>query len=229
MFEIIIKILKDVVFPKQCFRCKVWGDYICLNCRDTLQPQTNQRCIVCQKPSLGGWTHPKCQNSFTPNRLVTIFDYHDPTISKLINTAKLSLVPEIFLELANAACDRLSIQSASWDKFVLCPIPQTNSKTRWRGFNHTELIAKQIEKQYKHSIDRVLIKSRNTKQQKELNKTDRALNLQQAFHISQPEYLPQQILLVDDITTTGSTFMEATKTLKKAKVKIVWCIAIAQD
>lgn len=222
-------ILKDLIFPKQCFHCQAWGNFICAACSENLKSQIHQRCLVCQKPSLRGWTHPKCLNTLRPERLITIFDYHDPTIARLINTAKLSLVPDIFSELASVSCQRIEIQSSFWQQFVLCPIPQTRSKTRWRGFNQSELIANVFAQRFSLTIDRVLKKSRTTQQQKELNKEQRALSLRQAFQISQPTYIPKQALLIDDITTTGSTFVEAGKILKKAGVKTVWCLAIAQD
>ena len=227
--EIVTQNLKDLIFPKQCFSCKAWGNFICFDCSQTLKSQLHQRCIICQKPSLGGWTHPKCQTKFTSDRLITIFDYHDQTISRLINTAKLALAPEIFSELARAGCNRLTIQSSDWNQFILCPIPQTRSKARWRGFNQSELIANEFSQRFNLVIDQVLQKSRTTRQQKELDKTQRSLNLQKAFLITQLEYIPKQIILIDDITTTGSTFIEAAKVLKKAGVKTVWCLAIAQD
>lgn len=229
MIEIVTQNLKDLVFPKQCFGCKSWGNFICTTCSQTLKSQTYQRCIICQKPSLGGWTHPKCKNAFRPDRLITIFDYQDSTLSGLINTAKLSLVPEIFSELAILSCARLEVQSLLWRQFVLCPIPQTRSKSRWRGFNQSELIAKEFGRRFQMAIDRILMKSHDTKQQKQLNKQQRTLNLRQAFQISQPEYIPRQVLLIDDITTTGSTFLEATKVLKKTGATTIWCVAIAQD
>ncbi len=229
MLQSVPRITKDLIFPKQCFSCKAWGNFICATCNQTLKSQTFQRCIICQKPSLGGWTHPKCNNRFRPDRLITIFDYQDSTLSRLINTAKSSLVPEIFRELAVVSCTRLEVQSPYWRQFVLCPIPQTRSKSRWRGFNQSELIAKEFGQQFQMAIDRILIKSRSTKQQKQLNKQQRTSNLRQAFQISQPEYIPRQVLLIDDITTTGSTFLEATKVLKKAGATTIWCVAIAQD
>lgn len=229
MFEIITQNLKDLIFPEQCFSCEAWGNFICYNCSQTLKSQLHQRCIVCQKPSLGGWTHPKCKTKFTVDRLITIFDYHDQTISRLIIMAKLALVPEIFSELAHGGCNRLIIQSSDLQQFVLCPIPQTRSKARWRGFNQSELIAKKISHRFNLAIDKLLVKSRITRQQKELNRTQRYLNLQNAFLVTQSEYIPQQIILIDDITTTGSTFIEAAKVLKKAGAKTVWCLAIAQD
>lgn len=229
MVEIFTNILKDLIFPKQCFQCQTWGNFICQLCSENLQSQPHQRCIACQKPSLGGWTHPKCNNRSTPDRLITIFDYHEKVVSKLINTAKLSLTPEIFTELSYAGCAKLQVQADEWLKFVLCPIPQTRSQTRWRGFNQSELISKVFSEEFSLAIDKVLHKSRSTRQQKILNKSQRQINLRNAFYVAEPEFVPAKIILLDDITTTGSTFLEATKILKQARVKTVWCIALAQD
>lgn len=229
MFEIITQSIKDLLFPKQCFSCKAWGNFICDPCRSLLQTSSHQRCLVCQKPSLDGWTHPKCKNSHRPDRLITIFDYHDPIISRLINTAKLSLVSEIFTELTEASISNIEIRSEALSRFVICPVPQLQGKARWRGFNQSVTIARVLSNSYDLVIDSVLRKSFSTKEQKSLNKLQRKNNLRKSFQIVQPEYTPSKILLVDDITTTGSTFLEAARTLKLGGVKTVWCFALAQD
>ncbi|HMR55369.1 MAG TPA: phosphoribosyltransferase family protein [Candidatus Doudnabacteria bacterium] len=228
MIDEIEIMIKDLVFPKQCFGCRTWGNFICCKCETQIKVQAFQRCIVCQKASLNGWTHPKCKKKYTPERLITIFDYHSKMVSNLINTGKSALVPEIFSDLAFLAARKIIIRDELRWKYVLCPIPQTKSKARWRGFNHAELIAKVFSKQLNLAINKILTKSKTTRQQKELNKEQRASNLQSAFKVSLIS-IPNQVILIDDITTTGSTFLEATRVLKRAGVKSVWCLAIAQD
>ncbi|HMQ02210.1 MAG TPA: hypothetical protein PKD79_04075 [Candidatus Doudnabacteria bacterium] len=228
MLTILSETIKDVLFPKQCFGCRSWGLFICENCRTQLANHKFLRCIICQKPSLGGWTHPKCRGKYRPERLITIFDYQDEVISQLINTGKLALVPDIFLELTETAYARVNVVQPNLWSFVLCPIPQTKSKTRWRGFNQSELIAQVLSLKLNLVVDRALIKIRFTKQQKELNKLGRAANLKNAFRFTGGS-IPTEVILVDDITTTGSTFLEASKVLKRAGVHTVWCLALAQD
>ena len=222
-------ILKDLLFPKQCFGCGCWGWFICVTCREQLRSQKFQRCIVCQKPSLGGWTHPRCKTKFTPGRLITIFDYHQKIISQAINTGKLALAPEVFIELAECGAERIEIRHAQTWRFVLCPIPQTPTKTRWRGFNQSELIATVFSNKFGLAIDHLLLKSKNTRQQKTLNKLERGVNLRSAFKLTSTESLSAEVILIDDITTTGATFLEATKVLKRGGIKTVWCLALAQD
>lgn len=221
-------IIKDVVFPKQCFGCNAWGLFICTDCRAGLQLAGFQRCAMCQKPSLGGWTHPRCKGRFQPDRLITIFNYQGRVISRLINSAKLALVPEMFVELTEAAGERIEVREPNLWRFVLCPIPQTRSKTRWRGFNQSELIAQTFAAQFGLAVDQLLLKPRKTRQQKELNKLQRSINLKNAFQFVGGS-VPREVIIIDDIITTGATFMEAARTLKLAGVKKVWCLAIAQD
>lgn len=221
--------LLDIAFPKQCLNCQAWGRYICKQCRISLTLTEQQRCVLCQQPSELGFTHSACQTRFTPDRLISIFRYQDELVSKMVNTGKLALISDLFSELASIAAKHVKITHPEFDQFVLCPIPVTNFKKRFRGFNQSELIAQIFSWRFNLAIDRVLLKSRSTKQQKSLNKEQRQQNLSQSFAVSHPHSLPSKVILIDDITTTGSTFIEASRVLKAEGVKTVWCLALAQD
>lgn len=147
----------------------------------------------------------------------------------MINTGKIGLISDLFSELASIGFKRVRIEHAALDQFVLCPIPLTKFKKRFRGFNQSYIVAQIFSWRFNLAIDQILIKSQSTKQQKQLNRQQRQTNLSGSFAINDPSYLPSQVLLIDDITTTGSTFIEAAKTLKTAGVKTVWCLALAQD
>lgn len=218
----------DLLFPKQCLSCNSWGQYICQSCSENIPTIRFQRCIICQKASLHGFTHPKCTNRHKPDRLICIYDYRNPFVTKIINTAKLGLVSELFVELTLAAITSIKA-SGLLSKMALCPIPLTKSKKRFRGFNQSLIIAKVFSKNFDLPIDAFLMKSKSTKQQKLLNKGQRQVNLLNSFSILNKESLPKYVLLIDDITTSGATFLEATKTLKLAGVQTVWCLALAQD
>lgn len=217
------------LFPAQCFSCHKWDSHLCHDCQSLLIITQHQRCIVCQQPSLYGFTHPKCYTVNKPERLISVFPYSNPLITKMINNGKLGLSKIVFSELARVATTKIVIRNQSFQKFTLTPIPLSRAKKRFRGFNQSELIAKVFAKQFNIPIDNLLKKTKTTKQQKSLNKEGRAKNILSAFSLKSLESLPSHILLIDDVTTSGATFLEATKTLKKAGIKTVWCIAIAQD
>ncbi len=224
------EIFKDIVFPKQCLNCHSYGLFFCEQCQKVLTIITRQRCIICQKESKYGFTHLECKKNLdVPDRLITIFDYHDPLISKAFNTAKLGLVSELINELAQIGCKKLAIQDSTFSNFVFCPIPLTRFKKRFRGFNQSELIAQIFAEKLSLPVDPILIKSRSTKQQKLLNKEQRSKNLGNSFRLAETTGLPSHVLLIDDVCTTGATFIEATKVLKQIGIKQVWCLALAQD
>ncbi len=219
----------DITFPKQCINCSAWNLYICINCQQQLKMTAEQRCIVCQLPSQYGFTHEYCHTNDSPDRLTTIFDYRDKLVSKIINTTKLALVSELVTELSLVAVNKIGVENMEINNFVLCPIPMTRLKRRFRGFNQSELITKVFAQELNLPIDPLVAKSRPTKQQKVLNKQQRLNNLQNSFKVLYPESIPSNVLLIDDVSTTGSTFIEVAKTLKSAGVKNVWCLALAQD
>ena len=223
-----MKIL-DILFPKQCLGCAAWDSYLCQSCVQNLRCTNHQRCIVCQKPSLFGYTHEKCLSKNSPNRLITIFSYNQTIVAKIINNAKTSYATDLVQDFSAIAFKFLKITHPQFHQFTISAIPITRPIRRFRGFNHSEIIGIEASKYSGLPIDNLLLKIKPTKPQKSLNKYKRSLNLKNCFRLKSLECLPSHVLLIDDVTTTGTTLLEATKVLKMAGVKVVWCLALAQD
>ncbi len=224
MLQSIYEAILDSLFPKVCLRCGAYGSYLCEICQEQIPRNIKQRCIICQKPSLGGWTHPKCSSKTTPNRLITIFDYHTFPIARVITQGKYYFIPEIFEILGYITATELLLPPLS----VLIPIPLANRRKRWRGFNQSEVVASTIAKTISLQLVTSLIRIKHTATQKGLNQTQRKQNLLNVFSL--PQALQSElVILIDDVTTTGSTFIETTKACKQNFSGPVWCIAIAQD
>lgn len=217
-------ILLDLVFPKTCLGCWKIGSYFCGGCASEVPLQMIQRCIVCQKPALEGFTHPKCAGKHKPDRLFSLYNYQSRPISNLIITGKYHFIPEIYQLLGTRFAEFLLNSPISINEFVVCPIPLSKQRERWRSFNQSNILAEQL------SITKLnlLARSKNTKTQKELNKLQRLHNLKNAFQFI-GDQIPEKVILIDDVVTTGATFLEATAMLKQAGVRQVWCFAIAQD
>lgn len=115
---------------------------------------------------------------------------------------------------------------------IIIPVPIHNKRKRTRGYNQTELVAKEIAQ----NIDglklekNILIKQKNTKAQSELTKKERNKNVLGAFKINNIKIIENKnILLFDDIYTTGSTVNECSKILKQAGARKVGVLTIAKD
>lgn len=233
----------DVFFPITCICCDQGGLFICKDCELKLQAVPFQKCIACRKPSPFGMTHTGCISPYMADGLISFFDYKDKTVSKVIINGKYKFLPGAFTELSEIACKKLPI--SIYEQFKnssLVPIPLSKNRLRFRGFNQSDIICSVFSKNLQLPILHALQRIKNTKTQKDLKRDERLKNIANAFSLSpqihnvQPARLADgsvinhcNFIIVDDVTTTGSTLLEAVKVLKRNGAHKVWCLTLAQD
>ncbi len=112
---------------------------------------------------------------------------------------------------------------------LLVPVPISKGGLKQRGFNQTELLAKQISKRLNLRTDsQVICRVKDTPSQVELSREEREKNLISAFRIKDSQKVSRKnILLVDDVYTTGSTSRECTRVLLDAGASRVCIITWA--
>ena len=108
---------------------------------------------------------------------------------------------------------------------VIIPAPSHKKRIKKRGFNHVLLICKHLSEYTGIPYDDILIKIKDTKAQSSLTYEERLTNLKNAFDIMPHSY--KNVLLVDDVYTTGSTVNELCKVLKKSGVKEINVVTFA--
>ncbi len=113
---------------------------------------------------------------------------------------------------------------------LIVPIPLTRKKFRRRGYNQTALMANELRYMLDRGFEDVLIKVKETKEQKTLSEYERRENLRGVFEISPnaSDITGKRILLIDDVCTTGSTLSEAAGILKAAGAETVIAAAFAK-
>ena len=113
---------------------------------------------------------------------------------------------------------------------LIIPIPLHKSKLKKRGFNQAELIAKELSLLTCVPMDKSLaIRVKNTATQTELSSKERKENLDKAFELTDKSKITDKnILIVDDILTTGATTESLAKLLKGAKAKSVCVVSFAR-
>lgn len=111
--------------------------------------------------------------------------------------------------------------------FQIVPVPIFPKRKKQRKYNHMELVAVEFAKISGYEVNFDLIKRiKDTKAQYKLNKTQRMMNLNQAFEVDKNKLIKnKKILILDDICTTGSTFEEMIKTLNKESIYDITCFA----
>jgi len=112
---------------------------------------------------------------------------------------------------------------------LVTAVPLHKDRLKEREFNQSLLIANYISKEYSLALTNTLEKTRKTRYQNELLKSERLKNLEGAFSVSPAaDIKDKNILLIDDIMTTGSTLKECAKTLLGGGAKDVKCFTLAR-
>ena len=115
----------------------------------------------------------------------------------------------------------------SWEPDALIPVPLHKSRMKRRGFNQAELTARKIGESLGIPVKTgLLLRTKKTSPQKELNDTQRRANLKNAFQVSQNDVRLKNVVLVDDIYTTGSTMDAAASVLLEHGAEKVYFLAI---
>lgn len=115
-----------------------------------------------------------------------------------------------------------------WDIDVIIPIPLHRKRRRKRGYNQAEVLAKKLGELSGIRVDtKSVVRTVNTRPQKELNHAQRRKNLREAFCITRHWKQVKNVLLVDDIYTTGNTIDSVAGKLKEKGVHKVMFLTIS--
>jgi ComF family protein len=124
--------------------------------------------------------------------------------------------------LASFFASYMELPAGNIDRIV--PVPLHKSKRRLRGYNQSELLANELSKRENIPCDTSLLsRIRKTGTQTKLSQKQREKNVNGAF-LASPEARGLNILLIDDVITTGSTLRECAKALKKAGAGSVYAL-----
>jgi competence protein ComFC len=228
----------DFIFPKYCVNCRKIGDYICSNCFAYLSFDFAMICLVCNKPSVDGLTHPGCKSKYAIDGAFCAIAYKG-IAKKLIYNFKykpyLTDLQKFLVELFYESI----IQQEIFQKAlnfplaggpILAPVPLSPKRLRQRGYNHAQLLSVGLAEKLGLKQMEILQRTKETKSQFGLKLKERKENLRNSF-ILNTKYVIRNtsVFLVDDILTSGSTLFEAAKILKRNGAKKVWGLTLARD
>lgn len=221
MLKKLIHMSLNFLFPQKCLGCEKENEALCRECLAKID-----------MPSL-----PREGDIFSAA------DYGDEIAKKAIWMLKYrgaKNLAEPLAELLNTRCltklpARRSLDAGgeikSTSDWLIVPIPLSKNRLKERGYNQAELIAGYLAEKIKIPFCAdALIKIKNTPTQVSIkNKKERLKNLNGAFAIKNPELVERKnIILIDDVSTTGATLREAKKVLKLAGAKKVIALVVAR-
>jgi competence protein ComFC len=211
----------DIFWPKSCELCGKRGAMICPKCLLELERAT-PRCPACGKESILGICHKKCNKKTNLRGLVSIFSYKDEKVAKIIQALKYDGRWAIIQELV---CD---IPRPEFAFDVVVYVPMHVSKSKQRGYNQAKLIAIYLAKRWRVPLINSLVKIKGTKSlaQSESLEDRRALVFG-AYKYKGDPLNGKNVVLVDDVFTSGATMNEVAKELVHAGAANVWGWSIA--
>ncbi len=239
--------LVDILFPKTCIGCGREGEYICQNCR-VFFGEAPLICPVCQKPSFGGQKHEHCSSKHNLDGLVSVWEY-EGAIKRMIHQIKYAWVTDVIPELLRISAEAMARDPSRFSSFfafiagknpTVTFVPMHIRKEKKRGFNQAKLIAEEFGKITNLKVAPLLKKDRKTEPQEKLDREKRLENVKGVFSplrnqrfltgftFGSQEGIPENLILIDDVWTTGATMKECSRVLKKAGAKKVWGFTLAR-
>ena len=223
--------LLEVAYPTRCVICDMPGALLCASCRLRLP-------IICQADACrkcgAPYGHIVCTECWKGDglveypfeRAVCAMEFNDYT-GKLVTEFKDA--GELGLKYILARLIEESMKSAGLclDNSVLTYIPDTPEAVRRRGYDHMQLVAEQMASDLGVNCKRVFDKQ-DRRDQRELGREERMENMRGAFALRQnllQQLSGSNLILIDDVFTTGSTLSTATMALKEAGIKSVTVVA----
>lgn len=222
--------LLDLLFPKICVGCGRLGSYICAPCYRKIQYKEFDICMYCRKRSYLGLTHPACKKKNGVDGVFSFLYYKDVT-RKIIVDIKYRMATHIYNEFFRtihpAALQHCFRYLQVFHPCKLQPMPLHSLKMNSRGFNQSEYIARFLSDTYNIPVCNVLRRIRNTEPQAHMREKRERMNNVRGVFLCEQTLKNENIILVDDVVTTGSTIMEATRILKLKGAKNVAAVTIS--
>jgi ComF family protein len=204
----------DGIFPPRCAGCNRHGVIWCDECKEN-SVRRSKVCPSCNRNSYGGSLCVKCENSPPFFERIYAHGLYLGRLQKAIHNLKynrqISFGAKIGEEIG------YQIKGNNWNFDIVLPIPLSKQRYKKRGYNQVQLMAEAIGFVngvfYSNSI---LIRRKDTSSQVGLTLKERENNIKGAFFVKSNQIVGKNILIVDDVFTTGSTLNEAAYTLKSA-------------
>ena len=221
----VVKNIANGWFPPRCRGCGATGEYLCKCCKKYISENMTVHKIA------------ENAGAFKAEHL----GYRDEILGEMVEEAKYGAVRGLILELAAITyegCFRKKLVGES--EIVIVPMPTSRRHVRERAMDHMDLLARELERLSDGKLQRVrlLARAKDTvqvgskvevrrKQAKEAVKLN-SLFLNDKGEISK-EYSTKEVVLIDDVWTTGASMTEAGKILKAAGVKNLTLLAITKS
>ncbi len=227
------EIFLDLLFPPRCLHCGTGLEksekesWLCFSCENNIIIHTTLFCSVC------GARLPENRKICHKNSayLLAAATKYDGPVRSVIRQLKYRGWPSLSLKIRRYLEKYVKNSGLTANNHLVIPIPLHPSRLKERGFNQAELLAVEIADILGLKMEPgILSRTKKTEAQAEQKDYDkRKINIAGAFEIKNPKLIAgKNIVLVDDVFTSGATMNEAVRTLKSAEAKKIITFVLAK-
>ena len=219
----------NLLFPQRCIGCDREGNLICSSCRNSLPRIMPPLCPRCGRPQSSGILCPSCVSWRAEIDGIRSPFRFDGVTRQAVYQLKYRNLRALAAPLAQLLNDYLITNPIPGE--VLVPVPLHRKRVRERGYNQSSLLAREIGKLTNLPVaDDCLIRRRHALPQARTSTVDeRHSNVADAFSCRDQRLRDKQVLLVDDVATSGATLDACAAALKAAGATSVWGLVLARE
>lgn len=217
--------------PPICICCGQEGQTLCGICKETELLPFGAKCWHCGAASVDAAACERARRVGSPKFIWIATDY-ESTAKELVRTYKFGQQRSVCVPIADAMLQTLldfnSDEDIAKKDWIIVPVPTATSRVRQRGFDHTSLLAREIAINLKAEVRKPLGRLGQSRQLG-AKRNDRLTQLGDKFYVKNPAAVHgRNILLIDDVITTGATIIEAAKTIRLTGAKSVSALVFAK-
>jgi ComF family protein len=216
----------DLVFPPRCAGCGAPGSDWCRTCDRRVQRITPPICPHCGRP-LARFGHcPDCRRTPFPFEARAYAVYAGPLVPALL---QLKYRPNSRLARVMSGWLEDVVRHTGWHIDLVTAVPLSVRRRRVRGYNQAELVAHRLANRLGVEIaNDALVRTRDTRSQVGLDIGSRAANVEDAFGALPERVDGRNVLIVDDLLTTGATMAACSAELIRAGARRTFGVAVAR-
>lgn len=233
----IVNGMSSLLFPPTCSICDGpvgnFEEVICAYCRDSIFIVSSPYCEICGRPLPEGQEHRqscgRCMSTPPYFDKVRYGVFHQGNLRRALINFKYDGLLHHGRGLALLIIETFYKYFINDDIDVIIPMPMHPRRLIKRGFNQVVFLGDRLADRTGITMKRdVLVKVRDTLPQVGLSRALRLTNVRGSFGVTRPKELRgKRLLLLDDVSTTGSTIAEAAHTLKKSGSVAVFVLVLA--
>jgi len=217
----------DWLFPPVCGGCGAPATRWCLNCQEKIQLIIDPVCDVCGLPQAHTGLCNRCKQSTPSFKALRSWTVFESPVQNALH--RLKYRRDIGLGEILAGQMSEFVVGLNWPVEAVLPIPLGRKRLRERGYNQVAMVALPLSLQLglRYCPD-VLVRAKETRSQVGLSAVERQENVQGAFQANAKKANGRIFLLIDDVSTTGSTLSSAAEALYKSGARDVYAVTIAR-